>query len=451
MNDQAHLSAHWQTLAKRCARKVNLGWWLESLTPILVTTSVVTFVGILWLRSSGDEWSLNRVWPGLAVGGLGCLFLSLLIARKKFINVGQALIRLESQLKLHNALTVALAGRGAWPEVPQTAEDGWQWRWSWIGAPWLTSLACITLALWIPISTEIAGTLPTMEPQSWQKMEEWLEKLEEEKIITPEEKQEEAAKIAELRDQPPEKWFSHDSLHAGDSLKEQLQRNMAQMSQDMKTLERSLNALQNYADKLSQATKDQLLKDMDEALKGLQSNAMELNPDLLKELSQIDPNNLSSLSKEQLDQLRQSLKNGGKELQGLAQNPGFLGDGEGADDELAEMLGKMGQGQGQGEGQDGDGPGNGGVSRGPGTAPLTLSDEENNFGTQKNEGVSNLDMSRAQLGTNLGIQDGKHDVDKTYNGPAAAGNTAGKGQGGEQVWRETLTPEEKAVLKRVFQ
>jgi hypothetical protein len=62
----------------------------------------------------------------------------------------------------------------------------------------------------------------------------------------------------------------------------------------------------------------------------------------------------------------------------------------------------------------------------------------------------NQDMSKAQLGTLLNLQDGKHDVDKTYAGPQAAGRTENQGQGGQQVWRESLTPEEKAVLKRVF-
>jgi hypothetical protein len=98
----------------------------------------------------------------------------------------------------------------------------------------------------------------------------------------------------------------------------------------------------------------------------------------------------------------------------------------------------------------GEGLGNGGITRGPGTAPLTLSDEENDFGTKKNEAVSNTDMSRAQVGNMLALQDGKHEVDKSIKGPQAAGAVQNAGQGGEQVWRESLTPEEKAVLKRVF-
>lgn len=445
MSDQAALSAQWLTLARRTARKVNLGWWMERLTPLMMAAGVLGFAGILLMRSRGVEVSLERAWPWAAGGLGGVMMAAYFLARGRFIQPAQALVRLEAQLHLHNALSVAQVGRAAWPEVPEMSKDGWRWRWRQVSAPWLVSAGCIGLALWMPISPEANAKLPTMEPQAWQQMDEWLEKLEEEKLITPEEKEEQAAKISELRDQPPDKWFSHDSLHASDTLKEQMQRDMAKMAQNLKTMERSLNALQNYADRLSQVAKEQLLKDLDEALKGLQTSGLELNPELLKELAQMDPKNLQGLSQEQLDQMREALKKGAGACEGMCQNPGFLGDGEGEDDALAEMLGRMGEGEGGGEE-----PGKGGISRGPGTAPLTLSQEENDFGTSKYEGVSNPDLSKAQLSTMLNIQDGKHEVDKTYQGAGAAGAAAHQGVGGEQVWRETLTPEEKAVLKRVF-
>jgi hypothetical protein len=273
-------------------------------------------------------------------------------------------------------------------------------------------------------------------------MENWLEKLQEEQIVTEDEKDEQLEKIAELRDQPTEKWFSHESLNAGDTLKEQLQRDIQRLGQNLTTAERSLNALQNYAEQLSPAAKEQLLKDFDQALADMKSGALELDPEMLKALAGIDPKNMKSLSEAQMKQLRESMKKQAGTCNGLCENPGFLGDGEGEDDKLAEMLGMLKE--------QGEGAGKGGITRGPGTAPLTLSDEENDFGTNKNEAVSNTDLSRAQVGSMLALQDGKHEVDKTAKGPQAAGAVQNAGQGGEQVWRESLTPEEKAVLKRVF-
>ena len=453
MNDQAVLSSQWRKLARRTARKVNLGWWLQALNPWLIASSVILFTVVLWWRNQPSGVSASPYWPALLPLLLILSLAAYLQIRHRFIHLPQALVRLESELHLHNALSVAHLGQGRWPEIPPHVQDGWQWRWRQLCTPWLISLALLLLAFHLPISPALIASRPQAEPQSWQQMEEWLSQLEDEKLITPEEKAEQAAKIAELREQSPEQWFSHDSLHASDTLKEQLQRDMARLSQNLSRIERSLNGLQNYASQLSPATRDQLLQDMSEAIKDLQTNGLELHPDLLKELKSLDPQNLSGLSKEQLNQLRETLKQGAQQSGSMGSNPGFLGDGEGADDELAEMLGRLKQGQGNspGEGEgEGDQPGEGGISRGPGSAPLTLSDEENDFGTQNTEAVSNPDLSRVQLSTQLGLKDGKHDVDKTFLGPTSAGNTTNTGQGGEQVWRDTLTPEEKAVLKRVF-
>ena len=447
MKDQATLSSHWHLLARRTAWKVNAAWLMEKLTPLLLGAGVFGFAGIIWLRSRGATIQPTHLWPWLLGAAVITLTVSYLLARRQFISKNAALVRIESQLHLHNALTVAHLGRGDWPEMPSKLEDGLTWRWSRVSGPFAVCSACLLSALYLPITPDAEAVMLTVEPQAWQQMDQWLKKLEEEKIITPEEKDQQQAKIDALRDQAQEKWFSHESLNASDTLKEQLQREIGKTSRDMANAERALNALQNYGDKLSEQAKDQLLKEFSEALEGMKSSTLELDPKLMQELSQIDPKNLKSLSQEQLNQLRESLKNKSKTGEGMSpgQGKGFLGDGEGEDDLLAE--GQGGRGYGEGEG---DQPGNGGISRGPGTAPLTLSKEENDFGTDKIEGVTNEDMSRAQLGTTLSLQDGKHEVDKTTVAPAAAGSTKNQGQGGQQVWRESLTPEEKAVLKRVF-
>lgn len=444
MNDQARLAGEWRRLASRTAAKVNTAWWLQQAGPALVITGMAGCALVLWLRSRHDGISPAQLWPWLAAGLAVVLAAGYWLARRHFINSSQAMVRLESELRLHNALTAAAAGRCAWPALPSSITDGWRWRWEWVAGPLAAAAAFLALGLWLPLTPDAQAAATIVEPQSWAQMDEWLEKLEEDKIITPEEKEEQAARIAELRDQPQDKWFSHESLNASDTLKEQLRREITQLGQQMSNAGRSLNALENYADQLSPAAKDQLLKDFDEAVSGLQSGALDLDPALLKELAQIDPKNLKSLSPEQLKELRESLKKKSGSCQGMCDKPGFLGDGEGEDDELAEIMRLMKK-QGQGL------PGNGGLDRGPGTAPLTLSDEENDFGTDKNEAVSNNDLSRAQLGSTIGIKDGKHEVDKTPTGPAAAGSVQNTGQGGEQVWKESLTPAEKAVLKRVFQ
>ena len=44
----------------------------------------------------------------------------------------------------------------------------------------------------------------------------------------------------------------------------------------------------------------------------------------------------------------------------------------------------------------------------------------------------------------------KHEIDETKTGPREAGAVKSVGQGGETIWRESLMPDEKAVLKRYF-
>lgn len=443
MKDQAALSAQWHRLARGTAWKINVAWWLERSLPLWTAAAVAGFAIILWLRSRGWSADMVQIWPW-AAGAVAVLALAgWLLARRHFVSPTQAMVRLESELRLHNALTVARDGLGTWPALPSCADDRLRWRWQRVGGPLGACVLCILAALWIPVTPEVAAALPAVEPQSWAQMEEWLEKLQEEEIIPPEEKEDAAAKIAGLRDQPKEKWFSHESLNASDTLREQLQRDIQQLGKNLGDAERSLNALGNYGDQLSLAAREQLLQDFDEALAGLKSSGLELDPALLKELSQIDPKNMKTLSKEQLDQLRQGMKKKSGVCDGMCQNPGFLGDGACADDELAAILGMLKE--------QGGGPGNGGINRGPGTAPITLSEEENRFGTDKNEAVSNTDLSRAQIGNVIGIQDGKHEVDKTSPPITSAGAVQNAGQGGGQVWKESLTPEEKAVLKRVFQ
>ena len=444
MTDQAQLSSAWLRQACHTRRKVNTGWWLARAMPLLVMGGVLGFIMIFVLRSRGMELAWSHVWPWVASGFVALMLASWLLARRQFVSTSQAMVRLESELQLHNALTTAAAGHGVWPALVSTIDDGWRWRWQAVGGPFVAFVGSLALAIWLPVAQDVEAKGPTVEPQAWAQMEDWLEKLKEEQIVTEEEKEEQLAKISDLRDQPPEKWFSHESLNAGDTLKEQLQREIKQLAQNLSTAERSLNALKNYADQLSVEAKEQLLKDFDQALADMKSSALELDPKLLKSIAGIDPKNLKSLSKEQMKQLGESMKKKAGACNGMCKNPGFLGDGEGEDDELAAAMGQLKK-QGQGEG-----PGKGAITRGPGTAPLTLSDEENDFGTNKNEAVSNTDLSRAQVGDMLALQNGKHDVDKTAKGPQAAGTVQNAGQGGELVWRVSLTPEEKAVLKRVF-
>jgi hypothetical protein len=91
------------------------------------------------------------------------------------------------------------------------------------------------------------------------------------------------------------------------------------------------------------------------------------------------------------------------------------------------------------------------VTRGPGEAPLSFSENASNTGPGKTETVSNDDFGRAALGDLLGTQKGEHDLDPSEAQPIiSAGAPGAAGAGGDAVWVNRLTPAERAALSAFF-
>ena len=449
MSEQEKAARTWRNLARRTVTKVNFGWWLDRFSPLLIVSSLVVAVIILALRSQARPVMGNV--PLLIGSGIFVLAIGLIawvVARRRFLRESDGLVRLDDRLSLRNALTTADRGIGKWPEPPSDfskVDPGLQWNWGRVVTPFLVAMMAILSAALMPITTVEAARTPPSEPLAWAQMEEWMELLEEDDLIEEQGNDEVKEKIEELRNQPEDDWFSHSSLEATDTLRQTLQQQIQNLGAELANAERDLNALQNYSSQLSEETKDKLMAEYDQALKDLALNGLPLNPELMKALEGIDPSQLSqaqmsSLSKEQLDQLRQALKEGAQACsqcngQGGGEGEGLPALGEG-DAALMAMLKK--------------GPGNAGISRGPGPAPLFLGENETNLGTNNIEGVKNEDYSKAAPGDVMGIGQTEHDIDETKTGPQKAGAVGSVGQGGDTVWRESLMPEEKAVLKRYF-
>ncbi len=106
------------------------------------------------------------------------------------------------------------------------------------------------------------------------------------------------------------------------------------------------------------------------------------------------------------------------------------------------MLERLGLGQGQQ-------PGSGGINRGKADAPLFYGDETD-LKTNRIEGVEGTDLSRALPGEVLGVGETEHEDEQSPSVRQEGGTLSGRASGGDAVWRESLMPEEKAVLKRYF-
>jgi hypothetical protein len=375
--------------------------------------------------------------------------MALIIARRHFETPERSMVRIEDSMRMRNALSAAQAGVAPWPEVPPRIDAGVTWNWQRLVVPPLAALAFLLAGLLIPVSA-LPGENedPPEAPLAWEQIEADLERLGEDDIIDETYLEEMRKKLDELRSKEEEEWFSHSSLEATDSLKQQHKSELERMSRDLERAERALGNLQQNAGNLPQAQKDQLLNQFDQALQGLQNGALKPNPELLEQLQQLDPNQLGQLNQEQMQQLRENMQKAGQACKDCQ------GGGGGAGDEwLDELL--DGQGNGDGEGQcdqPGDGPGGkGGTSRGPGHAPGVLGKESDSLKTGDLESLEAKDLSRSLPGDLLQLQDGEHDVDKSATGIRSGGGIESTGSGGDRVWRESLDPEEQRALKRFFE
>lgn len=431
---------YWNSRAAAVARRVNAGWWLDWLNRLLVVGLVVFAVAILVLRTNRSPLLSGNV-PLLVLGVLiGVLGLAAwAVSRKRFIDRGDGLVRLDDRLGLRNRLVTAASGVGDWPKISGSDDGDAKPPWSWpmVLLPALLASVVVAVAWFVPLpELKTEEPLIVNEPEPWEQMEEWIDTLEEEELIDPESLREVEERLEELQEQPEEEWFSHASMEATDTLKETLGRDLREMKDDMETLDRDLEALRSFSTEMSEEGKEMLMREMEEAMKGLEANGMKMNEKLAKQIGEIDPSQLGqeamkNLSSEQMQQLQKQLQQGSQALGSLEGLPSL---------EPGEMMG---------ENRPGRQPGRGDISRGRGDAPLFYGDE-NDLKTNQIEGVTNEDRSRAAMGDLLAIGETEHDDEEKKARSTSGGAVASEGKGGEAVWRESLLPNEKAVLKRYF-
>ncbi|MEI8313413.1 MAG: hypothetical protein WCH98_21905, partial [Verrucomicrobiota bacterium] len=165
------------------------------------------------------------------------------------------------------------------------------------------------------------------------------------------------------------------------------------------------------------------------ALQNMASGRPPLDAELAKKLKNMDPKSLASMSHEQLAQLQKQLQEGNGACKKC------LGDGQ-EGEMMAVQPGSFPAGKG--------GPGGGG-----GPAPLTAKPPAD-LHTTKTDTVSNDDISRALPGEIVALSAGEHQIDKTVSAPVSGGGVANPGQGGEAVWKDSLTPKERETIAKFF-
>lgn len=421
----------WLRRARREALRFNAGWWLQMFLPWVVGLGIAASAGILALRSADREprWAL----PLVGVLALAGVLVSLLLARKKFLTRREALVRLDADLRLHNRLTAAASGIGEWPAQRQGASLSLRWNWSALIWPPAAALALVFAATLIPLPEAKARTAAAKaEPPAWTATQEKLEELRKDELVQPEAVEEMQASLDALRKQPSDQWFRHESLEAGDNLQTQLGQSLADLQKNLETSLGALEAAREIEQSQLQALGQPLDQALSEALQGMELGKLPLDEKMLSRLKGLDASKIRQLTAAEWKALSERMK------AGIGTCSGGQCQGDKAGNTLLALIASQ--------------QGNGGVSRGPGTAPLTLSDQETQLGTTKTEAVQNDDLSRAALGDLMGLGTGEHKVDKTADaGPQAGGALSAAGTGSEAVWQQTATPAEQGALRKFFQ
>lgn len=421
--------AYWRREASRVRNRVNLAWWLEKLLTLLLPAALAVSALALWLRHASPDIPRSSL-----VFGMG-LILALLstaawwMSEPNFETLDDALTRLEADRGLKGALSSAKAGILPWPapcEGPLLA-----WNLARSGVPAVFAALILCAAFLLPISTPAAST-PTApsQPPTWSALEEQLNLLENQDLIEETYLEETREKLEQLKAQPQDQWFSHNSLEATDSLDKSHQADIQSLKlaadQGAAALDSLLKSLAG-----GQAPDAATLDDLKRAAEAMQGGAMKPNSDLLAQMEQLDLQDLQKLNPAQLSQLEQNL--------------------EALRDALGDAM-KDGNrfGDEPGGGEEGEGAGNGDIQRGPGHDPNLFGKARKALELGTPEALVPDDPSRMTPGDLLEIKDSQHELD-TSPGRAAAGGTATNlGHGGDRVWRDSLDPDEQRTLKRFF-
>ena len=331
---QQLLRERWHARARAISRRLTLGWWLDKMGAPLVGLAAIAAC-VLFLLRKEENASLTLLWTALAAAVLITGILVWALIRDRREPISSVFTRLDARLGLHNALSTAEAGRGPWPDMPPRLETGLRLNWKRIAPPLVAALVFLLCGALVPITPE--QDTPTTQPHSWAALDDDLARLAEDEAVDEDYIEELEKRLEELREQAPEDYFSASSLEATDSLRENHENETSRTERD---LNRAENALQTLgSSEASEAARQQARQELGEALESLRNGAMKPNESLMEKLGGLDPSQLGELSQEQMDQLRQAMRENAEKLsnaQGGSKNQG----GKNWEDEL--MSGEPG-------------------------------------------------------------------------------------------------------------
>jgi len=424
----------WMRHARWTAWGANFFWWLQRFLPLFLGLNLVSAAVVIYARQ--QSWPQERIL-GLYFGAMVILALVALgLAWKRFLSQRDGLLRLEEHLGLKNSLSAAQEGVIAWPPLPEASSLPYHFRWGNVATPVSASAILLIIGCLIPVDkaqADVAIDNPE-QPVAWEELDSWVEELEENEVIEQSALEELEQKLAELRQQPAEDWFTQSSLEAGENLRDQTQQDMQKLAEDMLKASALMDAMREGGMDPNSMEAKALEGALQKALQSMELGTTPLNSELMEQLKQMgNCQACQGGDAKKYKLVKGKLAKDGKLLAKLAKL---------SDEDLEKMIMMACQM-----------PAGSKIKRGRNDAPLTAKADESRVKPGQIEGVSNDDMRSAALGETIAIQDRAPDEDEAgevFSVTASSGSDA-LGQGGDVVWKNNLSPEERKLLEQYFQ
>lgn len=271
-------------------------------------------------------------------------------------------------------------------------------------------------------------------------VEDWLDRLDEMEEVDPESTESLKKEMEELMKMSGEDMYSHAGLEAADALASRTSSAMNEMAQNMAGVDTALQKSMQSGSSANAA------EDLKQALKAMEQGMLKPGGKCAGEMAGMTADGMSGLSKEQLQQLADQLRNASNKLNEMCSNSGSLSPVANPED-YPELKECDGDGNENGKGK----WGRGGAGRGRGDAPLMFGDSNQQLQDGSMRGVSNTDMSHAALGSVTGTQSSAPTLDEDGR---EADNRGGKAsvpaRGGDSIWKDELAPAERDAMRSFF-
>ena len=451
-------AARWERRARLLAAEINAGWWLSSWLPTALAIGLAGTFALLWAR-----WQALELVP-FAWGAIGVALVLAAVAawfqsRPRFESVASARVLLEERLGLHARLSSAAAGVGDWPGRRIDLDGRWPVRIRATRPVMLLAMvgAMLAAAMVIPVADAGAFRRRAIEaPADAEIVSKWVDELRREEAIDERSASEVNDRIEAILERPRDAWYEHATLEAAGTLREQTAAELAALARNLAAAERAAASL---AASPAGSEKQRDSQALAAAARQLALGGMRPAGDAGTKLGKEAAEALADLSPEQLRELAAALRANRSKLKAAlarAANFDLAALGPDSDCEGCQPCGicqecREGKPCKKGACAACSRAGRGGISRGPGEAPMKAGKEEDLGATRRELVTAPTDVERSAAGELLDVVDAEHAVDESaYVGPQAGGTIAPSADGGGPSRVDNLLPREQDAVRRFF-